>query len=245
MVDCVFGALAQMLPDRVPAAADGGNTGISVGGYAPDRTPFIHVEFVCSAWGGRPWADGLDGNAHLFGNISLQPAEVCEVESPLELLAVELIPDSGGPGRFRGGAGMRRVYRFTEAEGILQIRSDRRAFRPYGLYGGTPGRPSTTVFNPGTEDRVLPAKITMPIRRGDVFRHDLPGGGGFGDPLTRDPARVLRDVRNGLVSLDSARDDYGVAVDPAAGTVDVAATDARRAELSRTRGWTAVPTVSR
>jgi N-methylhydantoinase B len=245
MVDCVFGALAQMLPDRVPAAAEGGNTGVSVGGYHADRTPFIHVEFFCCAWGGRPWADGVDGNAHLFGNISLQPAEVCEVESPLEVLAVELVPDSGGPGRFRGGAAMRRVYRFTEAEGTLQIRSDRRAFRPYGLHGGQPGRPSTTVFDGGAGEVVLPAKVTRPIRRGDVFRHDLPGAGGWGDPLTRDPARVLRDVRNGLVSLAGARDDYGVVVDPATWTVDGAATEARRAELARSRGWTAVPTVSR
>jgi N-methylhydantoinase B len=245
MVDCVFGALAQMLPDRVPAAAEGGNTGISVGGYYPDRTPFIHVEFFCCAWGGRPWADGVDGTAHLFGNISLQPAEVCEVESPLELLAVELVPDSGGPGRFRGGTAMRRVYRFTEAEGTLQIRSDRRAFKPYGLYGGQPGRPSTTVFDPEGEAVVLPAKITRPIRQGNVVRHDMPGAGGWGDPLTRDAARVLRDVRNGLVSLAGARDDYGVVVDPATWTVDAAATEARRAELAARRGWSAVPTVSR
>jgi N-methylhydantoinase B len=245
MVDCVFGALAQMLPDRVPAAAEGGNTGLSVGGYYPDRTPFIHVEFFCCAWGGRPWADGLDGNAHVFGNISLQPAEVCEVESPLEVLAVELVPDSGGPGRFRGGTAMRRVYRFTEAEGTLQIRSDRRAFRPYGLHGGQPGRPSTTVFETGGGEVVLPAKITRPIRRGDVVRHDMPGAGGWGDPLTRDPARVLRDVRNGLVSLAGARDDYSVIVDPGTWSVDLAATTARRAERTARRGWSAIPTVSR
>ena len=187
MVDCVFGALAQMLPDRVPAAAEGGNTGVSVGGYYPDRTPFIHVEFFCCAWGGRPWADGVDGNAHIFGNISLQPAEVCEVESPLEVLAVELVPDSGGPGRFRGGTAMRRVYRFTEAEGTLQIRSDRRAFKPYGLYGGQPGRPSTTVFDPGTEEVVLPAKITRPIRRGDVVPPRHAGRRRLGRPADARP----------------------------------------------------------
>src|SRR5215831_873939 len=124
MVDCLFGALAQLLPDRVPAASEGGNTGVSIGGYHPDRTPFIHVEFFCGAWGGRPWADGPDGNAHLFGNISLLPAEVCETESPAEILAVEFIEDSGGPGRFRGGVGLRRVYRFLGDEGTLQVRSD-------------------------------------------------------------------------------------------------------------------------
>jgi N-methylhydantoinase B len=245
MVDCMFGALAQMLPDRVPAAAEGGNTGISVGGYRPDRTPFIHVEFVCCAWGGRPWADGLDGNAHLFGNISLQPAELAELESPVEVRRVAFIPDSGGPGRFRGGVGLRREYRFLEAEGTLQVRSDRRAFRPYGLHGGQPGRPSMSWLNPDGDARALAAKVTTRIVRGDVFRHDLPGAGGWGDPLEREPSRVLRDVRNGLVSLAAARDDYGVVVDPAAGGVDVPATERRRAELRAARGWTRPPSVSR
>ena len=70
MVDCCFGALALMLPDRVFAASEGGNTGVSIGGYYADRTPFIYVDFLCSAWGGRPWADGLDGNANMFANLS-------------------------------------------------------------------------------------------------------------------------------------------------------------------------------
>jgi len=245
MVDCVFGALAQMLPDRVPAAAEGGNTGISIGGYRPDRTPFIHVEFVCCAWGGRPWADGLDGNAHLFGNISLQPAELAELESPVEILAVELIPDSGGPGQFRGGVGMRREYRFLEAEGTLQVRSDRRAFRPYGLHGGQPGRPSMSWLNPDGDGRTLPSKVTTPIVRGDVFRHDLPGAGGWGDPLLRDPARVLRDVANGLVTPEGARDDYGVVLDPSGRTVDQDATLRHRDALRAARGWTTPPPVTR
>src|SRR6266576_4910626 len=80
MVDCCFGAVAMMLPDRVFAASDGGNTGISIGGYHADRRPFIYVDFICSAWGGRPWADGLDGNASMFANLSSHPAEIIEVE---------------------------------------------------------------------------------------------------------------------------------------------------------------------
>ena len=99
MVDCCFGALARMLPDRVMAASEGGNTGVSIGGYYPDRTPFIFVEFLCSAWGGRPWADGLEGNANLFANMSLPSAEVTEAEQPLEILCTEFIPDSGRPGQ--------------------------------------------------------------------------------------------------------------------------------------------------
>jgi len=245
MVDCCLGALAQLLPDRVPAASEGGNTGISIGGYYPDRTPFIHVEFFCGAWGGRPWADGLDGNAHLFGNISLLPAEVCETESPAEILAVEFIENSGGPGRFRGGAGFRRVYRFLADEGTLQVRSDRHAFRPYGLYGGQPGRPSRNVLNPGPAARALPAKLTMPIRRGDVFCHELPGGGGWGDPLAREPERVLADVRNGFVSVAAARDDYGVAIDAGTLALDAGATERLRAGRRAARTGSALPVVSR
>jgi N-methylhydantoinase B len=246
MVDCCFGALARMLPDRVMAASEGGNTGVSIGGYHPDRRPFIFVEFLCSAWGGRPWADGLEGNANLFANMSLPSAEVTEAEQPLEILCTEFIPDSGGPGQYRGGMSMRRDFRLREDEAVLQVRADRHAFRPYGLYGGSPGRPSRNVMSSAAAGpRELPGKLTMTMRRGEVFRHEQAGPGGWGDPLERDPARVLRDVRNGLVGVESARGDYGVAIDAARWTVDEAATRALRAELRRARGWTEPPAVSR
>ncbi len=245
MVDCCFGALARMLPDRVFAASEGGNTGISIGGYDAERRPFIYVEFFASAWGGRPWADGLDGNTNIFNNICLQPAEVCEVEQPLAVVSMNFMPDSGGPGRFRGGMSVRREYRLLEEEAVLQVRSDRRDFRPYGLYGGHPGRPSCNVLNPDTEARALPGKFIMTMKRDDVFRHDQPGPGGWGDPLERDPEHVLRDVRNELVGLASAREDYGVILDPASWTVDAAATAALRAELRARRGWREAPIVSR
>jgi N-methylhydantoinase B len=231
MTDCCFGALAMMLPDRVFAASEGGNTGVSIGGYYVDRKPFIYVDFLCAAWGGRPWADGLDANANMMANLSSHPVEVIEIEHPLEILAYEFVQDSGGPGKFRGGMGLRRDYRFLEEEAVLQIRSDRRAFRPFGLYGGRPGRPSINVINPDTEHRVVPAKVTMTIKRGDVYRHELPGGGGWGDPLERDTLRVLRDVRHELISREAAREDYGVVIDPEAGTVDEPATSALRAEM--------------
>ena len=235
MVDCCFGALAMMLPDRVFAASEGGNTGVSIGGYYPDRRPFIYVDFLCAAWGGRPWADGLDGNANMMANLSSHPVEVVEIEHPLEILAYEFVQDAGGPGKFRGGMGLRRDYRFLEEEAVLQIRSDRRAFRPYGLWGGRPGQPSLNIINPDTEHRVVPAKVTMTIKRGDVYRHELPGGGGWGDALERDAWRVLTDVRHELVSLQSAREDYGVVIDRGTWTVDEAATAALRAEMRARR----------
>ncbi|WP_333670498.1 hydantoinase B/oxoprolinase family protein [Elioraea tepidiphila] len=243
MTDCVFGALAMMLPDRVFAAGDGGNTGISIGGWDAERRPFIYVDFTCGAWGARPWADGLDGNSHMFANMASHSVEVTEAEQPIQLLAYEFVPDRAGAGMFRGGVPFRRDYRFLEAEGTLQVRSDRRVHRPFGLYGGSPGAPSENVLNPDGAAEPLPSKLTMTIRRGEVFRHVLAGGGGWGDPLERDPALVLRDVRNELLSVAKAAADYGVVV--AGGAVDAAATACLRAELRARRGWQAPPKVQR
>jgi N-methylhydantoinase B len=246
MIDTVFGALAQMLPDRVIAASEGGNTGVSIGGYHADRTPFIFVEFICSAWGGRPWADGIDGNANLFANMSLPSAEVTETEQPLQILCCELMRDVGGPGKYRGGMSVRRAYRLLADEAVLQVRADRHTFRPYGLYGGSPGKPSRNLLRSDGQERELTAKLTMtPMRKGDVFVHEQPGAGGWGDPLERDPARVLRDVRNDFVSPEAARADYGVVLDPAALSVDATATEELRARLRRARGWRQPPAVSR
>src|SRR5262249_39195316 len=175
MVDCMFGALAMMLPEKVKAAGDGGNTGISIGGYDRDRKPFVYVDFTCGAWGARPWADGLDGNSHMFANMASHSVEVTEAEHPISLLAYEFVPDKAGAGKYRGGIPFLRDYRFNEAEGVLQVRSDRRDHKPFGLYGGSPGRPSENYLNPQAENRLLPSKVTMTIRAGDVVRHVLAG----------------------------------------------------------------------
>ena len=231
MVDCAFGALAMMLPDRVCAASDGGNTCITIGGYDAERRPFICVDFTAGTWGGRPWADGLQGNSNMFANMASQSAEVMEAEQPVQIIAYELMQDRAGPGKFRGGVPYRRDIQLDETEAVLQIRSDRRKIRPYGLYGGRPGRPSANVLNPHRNARVLESKVTTTMFRGDVIRHEWAGGGGWGDPLERDPHRVLRDVRNEYVSAEAARGDYGVVIDTATWTVDEAATGALRASL--------------
>jgi len=233
----------MMVPERVFAASDGGNTGISIGGYHADRTPFIYVDFTCGTWGGRPFADGLDGNSNMFANMASTSVEVTEAEHPIEILAYEFLPDKAGAGKYRGGTPYRRDYRFLEAEGILQVRADRRAFRPYGLYGGYPGKPSWNYLNPDRENRLLESKFTMTIQRGDVFRHEVAGAGGWGDPLERDPAAVLKDVRNEMISLHAAADDYGVIINTPTWTVDAAATQRRRTSIRAARGWTAVPKV--
>ena len=243
MTDCMFGALAMMLPDKVNAAGDGGNTGISIGGYDARRKPFIYVDFTCGCWGARPWADGLDGNSHMLANMASQSIEITEAEQPIQLLAYEFVADKAGAGKYRGGVPFRRDYRFLEAEGVLQVRSDRRDHRPFGLYGGNPGKPSENYMDPEGEHRVLPGKFTMNIKAGDVFRHVLAGAGGWGDPLERDANAVLKDVRNELLSPEKARTDYGVILDCKRWVVDAAASEAERARIRAARGWQAPPVV--
>jgi len=166
----------------------------------------------------------------MFANMASQSVEVIEAEQPIEILSYEFLTDRAGAGKYRGGAPYCREYRFTEKEAILQVRSDRRAIKPYGLYGGRPGKSSMNYMNPDSDNQPLPSKLTMTIHTGDVFRHELAGGGGWGDPFTRDPDAVLQDVRNELVSGATARDDYGVVVNTNTWTVDTVETDALRAQ---------------
>lgn len=245
MVDCCFGALAMLVPDRVFAASDGGNTGITVGGWTRQRTPFVYVDFMSGSWGGRPWADGIDGNANMFANMATHSVEVLESEQPIEILAFEFAQDAAGPGKFRGGAPYRRDYRFTEEEAVLQVRSDRRTHPPYGLWGGGPGAPSRNELDPYGAAQALPSKFTMTIRHGQTFRHQLPGSGGWGDPLDRDPEAVLRDVCNEFCSAEAALRQYGVVILPCPARVDLDATAAQRARLRAERGWDGLPAVRR
>jgi N-methylhydantoinase B len=228
-LDCCFGALAKMVPDRACAASDGGNIGVAVGGYRADRSNYIYVDFHCGAWGGRPWADGLQGNASLFSNLSSTSAEMAEIEGPVRIWAFEFLKDSAGAGRYRGGVSFRRDYEMKEDEGTLQIRNDRCTHSPFGLFGAKPGKPGRNVLNPGTtREEQMPGKVTRMIRKGEIFRYEQAGAGGWGDPLQREPARVLNDVRNGYVSVEMAREEYGVVVDPKSWMVDMAATGALR-----------------
>jgi N-methylhydantoinase B len=230
--DCAFGALAQLYPDRVFAASDGGNTGLTIGGYDKELNPFIYVDFISGAWGGRPWADGLDGNTCMFANMASFSVEVIEAENPLEVLDYEFVPDTGGAGKFRGGMSQRKTWRMLADEGVLQVRADRQTHRPYGLWGGGPGTPGLNVMNPGTKQETkLHSKITMTLKKGDVFRHELPGAGGWGPALERDPALVGRDLRDGLVTIEGAARDYGVVANDDPPKVDVAGSALLRARL--------------
>jgi N-methylhydantoinase B len=233
-VDCCFGALAKLYPDRVIAASEGGNTGITIGGYDKELNPFIYVDFLSGCWGGRPWADGLDGNTSMFANMASFSVEVIEAENPLEVLDYEFVPDTGGAGKFRGGMAQRKTWRMLADEGILQVRADRQTHRPYGLQGGGPGAAGRNILDPGrgTEEK-LHSKLTMTLRKGQLFRHELPGAGGWGDALTRELPLVAKDLRDGLVTIDAAARDYGVVALGDPPVIDETATEVLRAKLRR------------
>ena len=233
--DVVLGALAQVCPARVPAAGEGGATMLSFGGTYADRTAFVFVDFVTGGWGGRATADGVDGTSPLAANVTNIPVEEIELDQPLRVEQYAFVPDTGGAGLHRGCLSIVRELRFLEQEGMLQIRSDRRTHLPYGLEGGAPGTPSSNTFNPGPSQVELPTHVTQRFREGDVIRHVTAGGGGFGDPLERDPERVLHDVVNGKLTAGHVAREYGVIIDPPGLAVDGPATAEARARLRAAR----------
>ena len=230
----VFGALTQALPGRIFAAWGGGEFGVSIGGYDAHRKAFVHLEFNNdTSWGGGPDKDGLDGHPGPMTSLANTPVELLEAEQPVRIDRYGFVPDTGGAGRYRGGLATVRDYRLL-AEATLQVRSDRRKFPPYGLDGGRPGTPAAGILNPDGERREMPSKFILSARPGDVFRMVLAGGGGYGDPLERDPERVAEDVREEKLSFGYARREYAVVLDPDTFVVDAEATAAlRRAARGR------------
>jgi N-methylhydantoinase B len=232
MLDAMFGALAQAAPDRVPAASEGGPSSIQFAGRDNGK-PFVFGGGLLGCWGGRRERDGLDGVSNPGANLSNQPIEIIEQGLPIEVTSYSLVENSGGPGRMRGGYALSREFRVLADEAMLILRSDRRDVRPYGLGGGLPGTPSWNIVNPGAGQRLLPVCPMSGTRlvRGDRFRHVQPGGGGYGDPLARDPEKVLAEVRNEMITTDYAAEVYGVVIRET--RVDEDATRARREELRR------------
>ncbi len=232
VVDAMFGALAQIVPDRVPAAGEGGNTVVCIGGYRPDHSPFIIVDMVCGCWGGRPDRDGVEAITNPSQNLSNTPVESMEAQHPIRVEEYALRQDSGGAGEWRGGLGVTRSYTLLSDEAMLQLRADRLIFQPYGLSGGSPGRATeNSLIDPDGTTAGLPGKIGTTMRRGQTVRHAQAGAGGFGNPLDRDPQRVARDVWNEKVSAAAAREIYGVIVDPRSAELDLPATQALRSTM--------------
>jgi N-methylhydantoinase B len=229
--DAMLGCLAQIVPDRIPAAGEGGNTVVCLSGRRRDGSPFIIVDMICGAWGGRPDADGIEAVTNASQNLSNTPVETLEAQHPVRVEAYEFVPDSCGAGKWRGGLALRRSYRVLADEAFMQLRADRMKFAPYGLAGGAPGRPAVNTLVSSDAESALPSKVTRWLACDDVIVHVQPGAGGFGDPFEREPARVAADVWNGKITAAFAREQHAVVVDAASGALDAAATRELRARL--------------
>ena len=220
--DAMLGALAQIVPDRVPAAGEGGNSVICISGLRPNRKPFIIVDMICGAWGGRPDKDGVEAITNASQNLSNMPVEVLEAEHPVRVEDYAFVPDSCGAGRWRGGLGIRRSYRILAPEALLQLRSDRVAFRPYGLDGGQAGGASRNTIELDGNVQKIPAKVTMSVPRGALIVHEQAGAGGYGDPLQRPTRFILEDIKDGKITPAFAKDRHGVVLTEA-GEIDESA----------------------
>ena len=227
--EAVLGALAPALPDKVVAAGSH-FANPTFGGWDRRRQRrFVNYELVLSGTGARPTKDGVEAMCSAF-NASNIPVEAQEANHPVLVERFGLIQDSAGPGRFRGGCGIRRDIRFLADDGKFTNLSDRHKFRPYGLFGGQPGALGRTVINPGQPtEREVHSKASTTFEYGDVISFQQPGAGGYGDPAQRDPTAVLADVREGYVSSQAARQRYGVVI--TGGAVDVQATEALRRQM--------------
>ena len=225
LIDTVLGALGRCVPDRVPAGSCGGPVIIKTSGNDRVRGPFIQsLGGIAAAWGGGLDRDGLDGTSPFGANIAYVPVEEHERPGFVRINHFAYVPDSGGPGRWRGGLALSLGIEFLADETDVQLRSQRRHFQSYGLQGGRPGSTSMNLLQRGETEVELPVLANVTVHRGDTILHIHSSGGGYGDPLTRDPQAVLDDVLDDKVSHAHARSEYGVVIAPGAAIVDSDAT---------------------
>jgi N-methylhydantoinase B len=230
LCDLLFRALADAMPERVPAGCKAMVCHVVFGGIDP-RTgeDYVFIETLGGGHGGRIGSDGPDAVQTHHQNTQNTPVEEMEVFYPVRTLAYRLIPDSEGAGRWRGGLGIERDYAFLGEDVNFTVLADRRKFPPRGLFGGGDGRCARyTLITADGAVRALGSKTTFRVPRGAVVRYETCGGGGYGDPRSRDTAAVARDVRHGKVSPERAAEAYGVLVDPVTFAVDRVRTDALR-----------------
>ncbi|MCZ7572930.1 MAG: hydantoinase B/oxoprolinase family protein [Ardenticatenaceae bacterium] len=241
LVDLIMGALAPAIPHWVMADSCGciynDGTGINLethgrGGDVEHRQGWSD----CCSHGGlgaRPDKDGISAMACHVTNVANPPVEVTEIGAPVLILERALRPDSGGPGQYRGGLGQIYTWKSLAHDVRFNWTSQKTRIPPQGLFGGKPGQAGRWIVRPADkEEWVLQHAIgTAELAFGDSVVCLMAGGGGYGDPFLRDPEAVRRDVMDGLVSVQSARDDYGVVImasEPY--EIDVAATEILRGQ---------------
>ena len=238
VVDTIVTALAPALPERAPAAHLGTLGGAIVFfGTNPDTGKgFVLQSIEGGGWGGRPWEDGESTTVSVCqGDVRNAPIENMELKVPVLIESRALRVDSAGPGKYRGGFGIAtRVRNLVEGRWNLPGPHGRGQMPPWGLWGGKSGTPATSMLRQaGEEDFHENEGQRLLVPAGSQAVILTAGGGGWGNPLERDPAAVQMDVLDGLVSLQSAREDYGVVLDARTLAVDEAATAALRRERAQ------------
>lgn len=235
----IFGAFAQAIPARMPAAPAGNNCILNVmtRDERSQKTVIAAVNPVVGGGGGMPHRDGTNGSGADAAYLKNTPIEITETEVPVEFVKYGLAQDTGGAGRWRGGLATQLAFKVFAPDSRITARNrDRSFFRPWGTMGGKAAGLADMVVNPGTPDeRRMGSKDTAILQPGDVLELRSAGGGGRGNPLERETWRVARDVQRGYVSVAAAEREYGVVLLDD-GTVDEAATQRLRASIPAPSG---------
>ena len=225
VIGVVFGALAKADPSRATAGPFGTINALSLAGHRQDGSRWVMFSFFGGGLGGNPESDGLNHANNPISTATIPPAEILEAAYPVMFTQWALRPDSAGAGTHRGGVGaIYEIESLTDADVFLL--GERGRFAPFGVAGGMPAALNRFFWQTDEGERSPPmaSKVAnVKIRAGQRVRLESPGGGGWGDPMRRDPQRVARDVRLGYVNAEAAARDYGVVIEDN-GEVDERAT---------------------
>lgn len=223
--EVVLKALAKGMPDVVPACSGGDIFDVMGVGIHPETGKmWLEATNEGVGFGGHVGDDGENGIMHLTEpGCRNNPIEVLETKAPMLIENYYLRQDSAGPGEHRGGVGVTRTYRFLAPSSALTLVKKTKT-KPWGMAGGKEGENGHVILRPGTDREEVTGMVYESMAPGEVLVNNSGGGGGWGDPFERDPEKVLEDVHNEYVSIKSAREDYGVVIDPETMTVDAAAT---------------------
>lgn len=214
VLDATMAAIAGAIGDRAIASGSG-STGTAVIAGRQQRASgdhyFTTLELSSGAYGARATRDGMNAIRYGPGNAGHIPIEADEIENPLFFEAYEIVPDTGGAGQFRGGNGFVRAFRVEAERAQICLCADRHDTPPPGLFGGKPGSTSRYILNPGTNrEKVLASKTPyIALEPNTLVRVQSAGGGGYGDPHERDPALIVEDLKNGYITAEGAKADYG------------------------------------
>ena len=214
VIDVIFGAIAKVAPERAQGSPFATINALSLAGWRANRQRWIMFCFFGGGLGGNPESDGLNHSNNPISTATIPPVEILESLYPVMFTKWALRPDSGGPGKHRGGLGaIYEIEALAEGGADVFLIGERGKYPPFGVNGGGPAALNRFAYetDDGSKNPSLVSKITdVKIRRGQKVRLETPGGGGFGDPAERDPALVARDVRLGYVSRETAQRDYKV-----------------------------------